>query len=177
MIRQINRSRLKGAIVLISVFGPGLGVVLGQSNVKTSKRDRRDVKVSRKFINPKGVDKPAAYSHAVSVKGGRTIYISGQIPMNEKGELVGAGDLKKQAEQIFENMKNVLKALGADFSDVVKISYFIKNFDPSMLAIIRDVRGQYYPKDKPLPASSLIGVQTLFRQDVLIEIECIAVVE
>jgi len=132
--------------------------------------------VEKRFINPDGVSKSPGYSHAVSIAGGKTIFVSGQVALNSKGELVGGGDLRAQTVQAFENMKLVLSAAGASFADVVKFSYFVKNYDPSKVSIIREVRDTYLPKDQPRPASTLVGVQSLFRDDVLIEIEAIAVV-
>jgi reactive intermediate/imine deaminase len=149
-------------------------IVFSQTDNKVKREKTK--KMDKKFINPKDLPVSPAYSQAVSVTGGQTIYISGQIPLNSKGELVGKGDLRAQTQQVFENMKIVLAASGASFSDVVKISYFIKNFKSSDLGIIREVRSQYLPKESPLPASSLIGVESLFRDDVLIEVEAIAVV-
>ena len=104
------------------------------------------------------------------------IFISGQVALNANGELVGAGDLKAQTIQAFENLKAVLAASGATFGDVVKFGYFVKNYDPAKVAAIRSVRDSYLPKGQPPPASTLVGVQSLFRDDVLIEIEAVAVV-
>lgn len=130
----------------------------------------------KQVINPDGLFKSPSYSQAVSVTGGRTVYISGQVSLNANGELVGPGDIRAQTIQAFENMKAVLAASGATFGDVVKFSYFVKNFDPTEIAVIRSVRDSYLPKGQPPPASTLVGVQSLFRDDVLIEIEAIAVV-
>ena len=131
--------------------------------------------LEKQFINPNGVSKSPGYSQAVSTVGGETIFVSGQIALNSKGELIGAGDLKAQTVQAFENMKMVLAASGATFADVVKLSYFVKKYDPTKVPVVRAVRDQYLPKDQPPPSSTLVGVQSLFRDDVLIEIEAIAV--
>lgn len=142
---------------------------------KPDKKPRK-AKLKKKYIKPPDVYPSTGYSHGVSVSGGRTIYVAGQIALNEKGELVGRGDVRAQTGQVFENIKRVLAASGATFADVVKISYYVKNFTPSVLPAIREVRDGFLPKDQPPPASTLIGVQSLFRDDILIEIECIAVV-
>jgi len=133
--------------------------------------------IEKQFINPDGVSRSPGYSQAVSTVGGKTIFVSGQVALNSKGELVGPGDLKVQTTQAFENMKMVLATAGATFADVVKLSYFVRNYDPSRVPVIRTVRDQYLPKGQPPPASTLVGVQSLFRDDVLIEIEAIAVVQ
>jgi len=133
--------------------------------------------LEKQFINPDGVSKSPGYSQAVSTVGGKTIFVSGQVALNSKGELVGPGDLKAQTTQAFENMKMVLAASGATFADVVKLSYFVKNYDPTKVPVIRAVRDQYLPKGQPPPASTLVGIQSLFRDYILIEIEAIAVVQ
>jgi len=128
------------------------------------------------FINPFGT-KPPGYTHVVVVNGpGKTIYISGQVPVNVKGEIVGKGDLKKQVTQVYENLKIALKAAGATFDDVVKMNTYVANYKPADVAIIREVRAQYLSGENP-PASTLAGVQALYHPDILIEIEAIAVIK
>src|SRR5260221_13285554 len=83
-------------------------------------------KASKEYINPEGVAKSPGYTHAVVVSGGKMVFISGQVALNAKGELVGAGDLKAQTVQAFENLKAVLAASGGTFGDVVKFGSFVK---------------------------------------------------
>jgi reactive intermediate/imine deaminase len=123
-------------------------------------------------MNPAGLSTPTGYSHVVSARGGRTIYISGQVALDAKGELVGAGDMAAQTRQVFANLDTALKAAGASFADVVKTNYYIR--DAAQVQVIRDVRAQYVGKE--LPASTLVEVSRLARPDFLIEIEVVAVV-
>ncbi len=132
--------------------------------------------VKKSFINPDGVAKSPYYTHAVAVEGGKTIHISGQVALNAEGQLVGKGDLRTQTAQAFENLKLALQAAGATFSDVVKINTYVVNLKPEGVAAIREVRTKYLPATNP-PASTLVGVQALFREDVLIEIEAVAVIK
>jgi enamine deaminase RidA (YjgF/YER057c/UK114 family) len=67
------------------------------------------------FINPPGLYKPTGFTHVVSARGQRLIYVAGQIAHNEKGELVGAGDFRAQAVQVCENLKKALAAANATF--------------------------------------------------------------
>lgn len=127
------------------------------------------------FINPATIATPMGYTHVVSTRGQRTIYISGQVAMDRSGNLVGAGDLRAQATQVFENLKNALAAAGAGFSDVVKLTMFLVNYKPELRAIIREVRGQYITGNPP--ASTLVGVQALAVEGWLIEIEAVAVTD
>jgi reactive intermediate/imine deaminase len=122
-------------------------------------------------INPAGLSKPNGYSHVVAVRGGRTIYVSGQVPLTKDGKLVGAGDMEVQTRQVFENLKVALSAAGAEMKDVVKITIYTT--DVSKLSSIRKVRDLYLPAD--FPASTLTEVKALFRPEVMIEIDAIAV--
>lgn len=131
--------------------------------------------MEKKFINPPGVAASPAYTHVVTVTGGKTIYISGQVPLDEKGQIVGAGDLGAQTRQVFENLKAALSAAGVDFSDIVKANYYIVGYRPELLATIREVRAQYLPKTNP-PSSTLVGVEKLFLDGVSIEVDVVAVV-
>jgi reactive intermediate/imine deaminase len=123
-------------------------------------------------MNPKGLSTPTGYSHVVSVRGGRTIYIAGQIALDAQGQLVGKGDLAAQTRQVFANLDVALKAAGATFANVVKTNYYMR--DASQVAVVREVRSKYFTSE--LPASTLVEVPRLAQPDFLIEIEVIAVV-
>jgi 2-iminobutanoate/2-iminopropanoate deaminase len=123
-------------------------------------------------MNPPGLSTPTGYSHVVSATGGRTIYISGQVAFDAKGQLVGKGDLAAQTRQVFANLDTALKAAGATFNDVVKTNYYM--LDASQVQVIREVRSQYFTK--ALPASTLVQVGRLANPDFLVEIEVVAVV-
>jgi reactive intermediate/imine deaminase len=123
-------------------------------------------------MNPAGLSTPTGYSHVVSVRGGRTIYIAGQVAFDAQGQLVGKGDLAAQTRQVFANLDTALKAAGATFANVVKTNYYIR--DASQVAVVRDIRSKYFTSE--LPASTLVEVPRLAQPDFLIEIEVIAVV-
>ena len=123
-------------------------------------------------LNPPGLSTPTGYSHVVSARGGRTIYVAGQVAFDSKGQLVGRGDLAAQTKQVFANLETALKAAGATFNDVVKANYYL--LDASQVQVIRDIRSQYFTKE--LPASTLVQVSRLANADFLVEIEVIAVV-
>ena len=123
-------------------------------------------------MNPAGLSTPTGYTHVVSTRGGRTVYIAGQIALDAKGVLVGKGDLAAQTQQVFANLDVALKAAGATFANVVKTNYYLR--DASQVAVVREIRAKYFTKE--LPASTLIEVPRLAQPDFLIEIEVIAVV-
>ena len=126
-----------------------------------------------RLSNPPALSKPNCYSHVAEVTGGKTIYISGQIALDASGQLVGAGDMRAQVAQVFANLDAALKSVGADFSAVVKLTYFI--VDITQMPLVREVRAQYVNTENP-PASSAFEVRQLTHPDLLIEIEAIAVI-
>jgi len=132
--------------------------------------------VVRDHKNPAGLSTPRGYTHVVSVNGGRTLYIAGQVALNAQGEVVGKGDLRAQARQVFENLRLALAGSGASLKDIVKWNTYVVNFKPDDLPILREVRAQALGDVTP-PASTLVGVQALANPDFLIEIEAIAVVD
>lgn len=124
-------------------------------------------------VNPPALSAPTGYTHIVEVTGpSKTIYISGQIAYDKDGKLVGAGDMKAQAEQVFRNLQAALGAAGATFADVVKMNSYIT--DMSKAQAVRDVRARYFTD--VTPASTFVEVKGLVRPELLLEIEVIAVV-
>ena len=95
--------------------------------------------------------------------------------LDERGQVVGKGDLKAQTEQTFANLDVALKAAGASFRDVVKMNLYVVGLKPELVPLIREVRARYVNREHP-PASTLVGVSALVGADWLIEIEVVAVV-
>jgi len=114
---------------------------------------------------------PAGYSQIVEVQGGRTLYISGQVALDQSGNVVGTGDFTAQVKQVFANLKLRLDEAGASFNDVVKLSFYLT--DVTDIQIVRDVRDTYVNREYP-PASTLVVVKELFRPEFMIEVEAIA---
>ncbi|RUM75741.1 MAG: deaminase [Sulfurovum sp.] len=106
------------------------------------------------------------YSQAVVANG--VIYTSGQIPMNEKGEIV-ADDVVNQAHQVLKNLFYVLESAGAHFNDVIKTTIFLTDMDD--FDKVNEVYSHYFGLHKP--ARSTVSVKSL-PKNVRIEIECIA---
>ena len=123
------------------------------------------------FLSPGTLAPPPGYSQIVRVSGGQTIYIAGQIALDASGALVGQDDFRTQAEQVFENIKTALATVGADFSHVVKLNIYL--LDHTQLPTLREVRDRYVNADAP-PASTLVEVRSLARDEFLLEVEAIA---
>lgn len=126
-----------------------------------------------KRTNPPALSTPTGYTHIVEVTGpAKTVYIAGQIAFDKDGKLVGAGDMKAQAEQVFKNLQAALDAAGAKFSDVVKMNTYVTDMDKA--PAMREVRARYF--GDTTPASTLVQVVRLARPELMLEIEVIAVV-
>jgi enamine deaminase RidA (YjgF/YER057c/UK114 family) len=132
--------------------------------------------VSKQFLNPTSLNPPNGFSHVVTATSGKTVYVSGQVSVNEKAEVVGKGDFRAQVEHTFENLKTALAAAGATFRDVVKVTYFVVDLKPEHVPVVREVRRKYLDPDRP-PASTLVGVPALAAPDWLIEVEVVAVID
>src|SRR5262245_11040980 len=136
-------------LTLLFVLVPVLAVA--QSRPPTIKR-----------TNPPTLSKPTGYTHVVEVSGPvKTIYIAGQVAADPSGNVVGAGDMKAQAEQVFKNLEAALTAAGAKFADVVKMNTYAT--DLTNVQAIRDVRTRYF--GETTPASTLVQVVRLARPE------------
>ena len=128
--------------------------------------------INVQYLNPPALSTPTGYTHVVQVHGGRTIYIAGQVALDKSGNLVGKGDFAAQTTQVFENLKSALAAGGATFDNLVKVTTFVT--DLSQMQTLRTIRGKYYGNNAP--ASTLVQITKLANDDLMIEIEAIAVV-
>jgi 2-iminobutanoate/2-iminopropanoate deaminase len=124
------------------------------------------------FKNPSDLSKPNGYTHVVIVNPGKLIFISGQVGVNKDGKI--SSDFATQARQAFTNLQSALTAAGAAPSNLVKLNYYVVGLTHDKLLAIREARDRIIEKDHP-PASTLAGVQALFRDDVQLEIEAEAV--
>jgi len=132
------------------------------------------VKITR--INPAGSPTPKNYTHAVSAEGGRTIYLAGQIAFDKDRNIVGRGDVVAQARQALENLKRNVEAAGGAMTDMVKINTYVVNYHQSQLEGIIGVIGEFFPEGNQ-PTNTLLGIEGLAVDGLLIEIEGIAVTD
>lgn len=113
------------------------------------------------------------YWHVLSITGGkRQIFVSGQVPRDKDGNVIGKGDMGAQIERVGENIKICLEAAGATLDDIVKITSFTTNIDEFFKNSA--VRNRYF--GKALPASTAVEVRRLAHPDWMIEIEATAIV-
>jgi len=112
------------------------------------------------------------YSHVVVVEARKTIFVSGQLARDARGEVVGKGDMRAQIRQTAENIKAALAAAGATLQDVVKTNTYVTDIEEFFKHT--DVRMEYFGA---LPTSTTVEVRRLAHPDLLVEIEVIAVLD
>jgi enamine deaminase RidA (YjgF/YER057c/UK114 family) len=142
--------------------------------VHTFRSKRRKRKMIERPI-PTGLLINPAFAQVLVTTGDRTIYTSGQVSIDEHGELVGAGDLAAQTAQAMKNLGIALAAAGATFDDVVKTTTYVVRYKPEHRSIIGAAKKPFW-NGRP-PTSVLVGVSELALPEWLIEIEAVAVIE
>ncbi|AWS42318.1 RidA family protein [Streptosporangium sp. 'caverna'] len=126
------------------------------------------------FSTPSTLPATNGYSHVAAIApGSRLVWTSGQVPITTEGTPAAAGDWEAQTRLVMRNVEAALKAGGATWNDVFKLTIFV--VDTSALSVVRAVRDEFINLERP-PTSSLVQVAGLFRPDILIEIEAVAAV-
>ena len=108
------------------------------------------------------------YAHATILGG--TLYVSGLIPWDDAGLLVGPADAAAQADFIFATLGKILASAGSGFADVAKLTFYLTNL--SDRAAITPVRQRVFGTHRP--ASTLVQVAALIGEGTLLEIEAVA---
>jgi len=106
------------------------------------------------------------------VRAGRIVFVSGCVATDSDGRLVGGSDIVAQTRQVHENIKRGLAAAGATFADICKVTVFLRNIADREK--VNTVRKEYFGAARP--ASTLVEISKLVRDEYLIEIEATAVV-
>jgi enamine deaminase RidA (YjgF/YER057c/UK114 family) len=127
------------------------------------------------YLSPDELHKNPAYSQAVVTEGQvRTVYVGGQNAVNQAGEVVGKGDIQMQATQILGNIKAVLKAGGAELSNVIKWNVYVlhgQNIQSAFEVFQKELKSIPHP-----PLVTVVQVPAFVNPDFLLEIDAIAVV-
>jgi 2-iminobutanoate/2-iminopropanoate deaminase len=112
------------------------------------------------------------YNQAIAATG-KMLFVSGQIAIDPStNRLIHQGDVAKQTEQVMANLAAILKEAGASFVDIVKTGVFLK--DMNDFATVNEVYARYFD-EATAPARACVEVARL-PKDVLVEIDCIAVI-
>jgi 2-iminobutanoate/2-iminopropanoate deaminase len=127
--------------------------------------------MSREEIRVDGLAEPISH-FTDAVRAGGFLYVSGIVPVDGEGRLVGGDDIVAQTRQVFDNMGLVLEAGGCGFEDVVKVTVYLTDIDDRPL--INPLRQEVFGATRP--ASTLVEVPRLAVEGAKIEIECVALV-
>ncbi len=128
-------------------------------------------RMSREEIRVDGLAEPISH-FTDAVRAGNLLFVSGIVPVDSEGALVGGDDVVAQTRQVFENMRAILAAAGCGFEDVVKVTVFLTNVDDRPL--INPVRQEVFGSARP--ASTLVEVSRLVVPGAKVEIEAVALV-
>lgn len=133
--------------------------------------------MTKTFLNPETLpDWKAFFTQVVTVEanGIKTIYVSGQVGVDTQQKLVGDGSFAAQTKQAFANLATALASANATLADVVRLNFYVVNYQYERAVVIGALIQESFPAGQ-LPTCSLLGVQTLARDEFLIEIEATAV--
>jgi enamine deaminase RidA (YjgF/YER057c/UK114 family) len=117
-----------------------------------------------------------SYAQAVVTEGSRQVHCAGQTSWDIDGKVIGEGDLAKQCEVAFGNLKIALEAAGASVSDIVRCRMYVVDYSPDQLEIVGKAMQDFFDPDN-LPAATLLGVQSLALPGFLVEIDATAILD
>ena len=122
----------------------------------------------------KSLDMPweKEYGYAQAVKVGDTIHVSGQVSHDDKGNIVGRGDMEVQMRQAYENIRKLLTQYGATLNNVVDETLFVTDMDAAFTAAVKCRQDIF--SGTPVIASTIVQIQRLAFPELMIEIRCVA---
>lgn len=128
-----------------------------------------------RYQNPGALATPSGFSHVTDGPGDRIVFVSGQVAYDGQGRVVGIGDIAAQTRQVLRNIGQALEAADSDFAHVLKFTFFVRDMNADAIAKIREVRKEFLD-ERRLPASTMVGVEALAKDEILLEVEAYAVV-
>ena len=133
--------------------------------------------MSFELLNPKGLERPVGYAHVAKVSGGNIVYVAGQAPFDENGQVVGKNNFVIQFAQVMQNLKTAVEAAGGRPDQYAVLTIYITDLrayvsnKKSLGAAYREVFGKHFP------AITLVEVASLYNTDCMLEISGIAVLD
>lgn len=128
--------------------------------------------VARENLFPLGLSKPTGHWTTVTTaRPGKLVFVSGLVAKNERGDIVGMGDIRAQTRQVCENLKLAMEGAGGSLKDVVRVDVFIKEM--AGFKDIHEIRKEYFGENPP--ASTMVSISAFTHPDLLIEINAIGV--
>jgi enamine deaminase RidA (YjgF/YER057c/UK114 family) len=125
----------------------------------------------------KSLDMPweKEYGYAQAVKVGDTIYVSGQVSHDDKGNIVGHGDMEGQMRQAYANIQKLLSQYGATLKNVVDEILFVTDMDAAFAVAVKCRQDIF--SGTPVIASTIVQIQRLAFPEFMIEIRCVAKID
>lgn len=127
-------------------------------------------------LNPPELSEPSGFAHLTVTRRSITVHIAGQVAYDSAGQVVGINDLAAQTTQIYKNLATALANVGATFQDVVKTTLYVRDLNPEKAHIIRAARAPFF-STQHLPASTMVGVASLTKPELLLEVDALAMLE
>ena len=131
--------------------------------------------MTKKIINPWSWQDNFGFVQANEITDAeRMLFCAGQVSVDKDGNLLHAGDMAKQINQVFDNLETLLQQAGLQLSDIVRLTYYttdVTAFTEAVQVLINRLE-----KGDCKPATTLLGVASLFHPDCVVEIEATAVV-
>ena len=127
------------------------------------------------IINPESLPRPSGFSYAIAASGERTVHFAGHTAVDERGRIVGPGDVVAQFAQVLRNLEATAAAAGLELSQMAKLTIYVTDVESykgrakEIGVIYRRTFGSYYP------AMTLVPVPRLWDVQAMIEIEGVAV--
>jgi 2-iminobutanoate/2-iminopropanoate deaminase len=131
-----------------------------------------DIMTINKETKSLGMPWEKEYGYAQAVKLGDTIYVSGQVSHDDKGNIVGRGNMEAQMSQAYSNVQKVLTQYGATMDNIVDEILFVTDMD-SAFAAAGKCRDKAF-SGTPNVSSTIVQIQRLAFPEFLIEIKCVA---
>lgn len=133
--------------------------------------------VQRENVFPENLPKRVVNGHllyapVVTVIPGKLVFLSGMLSRDANGQIIGKGDMRRQMQQVFENITTALTSVGATWADVVKRQTFTTDIDEFYKHV--DLRTEMM--GGALSTSTAVQVSRLSHPDFMIEVEVIAVI-
>jgi len=125
-------------------------------------------------VNPATLFYSRGFSQITVAPDQRTVYIAGQVAQDSAGRVIGAGQFAIQATFAYQNLRRALEAVDVSYADIVKLTTFVVSAAPENLVALRDAKIQAFGDVSP-PAHTLAQVAALYRPDIMLELEGVAV--
>jgi len=132
--------------------------------------------MDKDIINPDSLAPPRGFNHGIATEGGRLLFLAGQDGADADEEIVAPGDLVAQFDQALRNHRTVVRAAGGTMDDIVKLNVFVADREDYLgkLEPLGEVFGSYFDE---YPTMALFEVSGFFKDEALVELEGMAVIE